>query len=145
MADFSFDPYSGLAPGGLPAPGDRVFGRGYDIIGESIFDPDVGVVALPVGYWVAFASTNLDSAAWFPAAGAEFSSGHLFVRFLSYAVYRYDGVPAVPTWRDLLVSPSHGSYFANKIKPYWTGIRIQGPMREVTKEIIEAHSGRSHV
>ena len=145
MADpFAFDPYSGLAPGGLPDVGTPVWGRGYELVGERVFARDLGPMALPVHGWIPFASTNVDSAYWAPVPDLTSAVGSLFVRFLSYAVYRYDGVPEL-NWAELLASPSHGQYVANVIVPNWQGIRIQGPMRKATKEIIEAHSGRSHV
>jgi hypothetical protein len=119
-------------------------GRGYQLIGDEVFGADVGNVGVAVHSWVAFASTNLDSAYWAPTPDISSMFGSLFVRFLSFAVYRYDAVDWA-TFRDLLISPSHGQFFANVIKPRWVGIRIQGPLRKVTPEIIEAHSGRSIV
>ena len=141
---FTFDAFSGLAPGDRPAPGTPVIGRGYEPIGEDIFAADIGGVAVPVHSWVPFASTNLDSAYWAPTPDITSMVGSLFVCFLSWSVYRYDAV-GYQTWAELISSPSHGMYFSNQIKPYRTGILIEPATRKVTEELRLLHSGRVHV
>lgn len=124
---------SGIIPDGVP---DVLIQRGYAFQGgaEGALLNDWGV---PVDIWIAFQSTYVHQAGWWPTYT---DSGSLFVELLTGGIFRYDNVPT-SMWRDYVVSPSHGQnqhYVIEKI--VYTMLRA--PYRTVTEEEKQANYTR---
>lgn len=124
----------GGIPGGEPT---ALIERGYEFQGgiDEALEDAWGV---PVDAWVAFQSTYVHQAGWWPTYTL---SGSLFVELLNGGVFRYDNVPA-DLWRNYVVSPSHGQeqhYVIERI----VYAMLRAPYLKVTEDRKQANYTRT--